>query len=83
MHTLTPGFASPVPKRPGYCSADGFGSMGAPDLASLGWEEFVWRGEPFAFHIGATHSRESAEYAAQLAGIVDLFGRRAPAAVHG
>ena len=83
VHALTPGFASPVPKRPGYCSAHGFGSMGAPDLASLGWEEFVWRGEPFAFHIGATHSRESAEYAAQLAGIVDLFGRRAPAAVHG
>jgi hypothetical protein len=83
VHTLTPGSVSPVPKKPGYCSARGFGSMGAPDLAGLGWEEFVWHGEPFAFHIGSTHSRESAEYAARLAGIVDRFGRRAPAPAHG
>ena len=57
VHALTPGSVSPVPKTPGYCSVQGFRSMGAPDVAALGWEEFVWRGEPFAFHVGSVHGK--------------------------
>jgi hypothetical protein len=80
IHNLTPASVSPVPKRPGYVSATGFRTMGAPDLDALGWEEFVWRGAPFAFHVGSVHSSKRAPYEASLLEVVEAFRRRAPAA---
>jgi hypothetical protein len=73
LHNLTPARISPVPKQPGYCSAAGFKVMGAPDIAGLGWEEFVWRGRPFAFHVGSVHNKPGA-YEATLERVVEQFG---------
>lgn len=72
VHTLTPGSVSPVPKLANYCSPVGFASMGAPDLAALGWEEFVWRGEPFAFHVGSAHGKPG-KYERDLARVLHTF----------
>jgi hypothetical protein len=80
LHDLTPASIAPVPKRPGYVSPVGFRAMGAPDLDALGWEEFVWRGAPFAFHVGSVHSSKRAPYEASLREVVDAFARRLPAA---
>ncbi|MBI3402947.1 MAG: hypothetical protein HY048_16150 [Acidobacteria bacterium] len=57
IHDMTPGAWSPVPKQPGYCSTIGFAQTGAPDVGALGWEEFMWQGRPFAFHIGSVHGQ--------------------------
>jgi len=65
VHALTPGSVSPVPKLKDYCSPVGFATMGAPDLEGLGWEEFVWRQQPFAFHVGSVHGKPG-QYEAQL-----------------
>jgi hypothetical protein len=82
MHTVTPASVSPIPKQPGYCSPRGFASMGAPDVAALGWEEFVWRGQPFAFHVGSVHSpAASGEYYAALSRTVEAFLQLAPVPV--
>lgn len=79
VHAMTPGSVSPVPKRPGYCSRDGFTAMGAPDVAALGWEEFVWRGEPFAFHVGSVHGK-AGRYEQDLERVLGAFAGSAPAA---
>jgi hypothetical protein len=39
------------PRRRGAVSGAGFREAGYPDADARGWEEFVWRGEPFAFHL--------------------------------
>lgn len=57
VHTLTPASVSPVPKLEDYCSPVGFRALGAPDVAGLGWEEFLWRRQPFAFHVGSVHGK--------------------------
>jgi hypothetical protein len=75
IHSLTPGSVSPVPKREGYCSPRGFREMGAPDIAGLGWEEFVWRDRPFAFHVGSVHGKPG-QYERQLDAIVAQFSRQ-------
>ncbi len=69
VHALTPGAVSPVPKQPGYCSVRGFVSMGAPDVAALGWEEFVWQDRPFAFHVGSVHGQPG-RYERQLESVL-------------
>lgn len=48
---LLPDGLSLVPKKPGYFSANGFRAHGLPDLEDRGWEEFLWRGAPFGFHV--------------------------------
>lgn len=40
-----------VPKRRRYWSRRSFRDFGLPDLRELGWEEFMWRGRPFGFHV--------------------------------
>jgi hypothetical protein len=46
-----------LPKRSGYMSREGFDAYGYPDCRSLGWEEFLWKGEPFAFHVRGERRR--------------------------
>jgi len=48
---LLPDSLSFVPKRPGYFSVTGFHERGYFGVAELGWEEFLWKEEPFAFHV--------------------------------
>jgi hypothetical protein len=82
IHALTPGAVSPIPKQPGYCTPRGFASAGAPDVAALGWEEFMWRDQPFAFHVGSGHAFAASSHQAALSTLsstVDAFARPAPA----
>ena len=45
-----------LPRREGYIVQEGFKSLGHPDFRALGWEEFIWKKTPFAFHIrGEVH----------------------------
>ena len=69
IHDLTPDTMSAVPKRRDYCSPRGFASMGAPDVAGLGWEEFVWQDRPFAFHVGSVHGQPG-RYERQLEAVL-------------
>jgi len=73
VHALTPASISPVPKLKDYCSPAGFSTMGAPDVAGLGWEEFVWRQQPFAFHVGSVHGKPG-QYEAQLDRVLSHWG---------
>jgi len=40
-----------VPKRRGYFTDGGFADSGFPDVVSMGCEEYMWQGDPFAFHV--------------------------------
>ena len=40
-----------VPKRPGYFTDHGFRHFGFPDLTRHHWEEFIWHGAPFGYHL--------------------------------
>ncbi len=40
-----------VPKRRGYFTKTGFRALGNFDAAAVDWEEFVWQGSPFGFHV--------------------------------
>jgi len=45
-----------LPKRNNFLSQAGFAEHGFPDFRAFGWEEFMWRTAPFAFHIrGEVH----------------------------
>ena len=50
-----------VPKGRDYSTERGFKERGLPDLDGLAWEEFVWRDEPFGFHIRSTPKSSSGE----------------------
>ena len=77
VHALTPASVSPVPKQQDYCSPRGFAALGAPDVGALGWEEFVWREQPFAFHVGSVHAT-AADYQPALRAALQTFAARMP-----
>jgi len=47
-----------LPRGTGRPSPTGFKERGYPDFRARGWEEFLWRGEPFAFHVRGEMRRE-------------------------
>lgn len=51
LRPLLPDKRSYIPKRRGYFSPIGFRELGYPDIRAQGWEEFLWQGQPFGFHI--------------------------------
>ena len=62
LDKLLPDHLSYLPKRPGYYSITGFRELGYPDVISYDWEEFMWKGEPFGFHIrGQSRGNRNAE----------------------
>jgi hypothetical protein len=73
IYAMTPASVSPIPKQPGYCTPRGFASAGAPDVAALGWEEFMWRDQPFAFHVGSVHAKGG--YIPALTDAIGAFSR--------
>jgi hypothetical protein len=77
VHALTPASVSPLPKQPGYCTPRGFAALGAPDVGAYGWEEFMWRDQPFAFHVGSVHST-AVDYFPALTAAVQTFAGRSP-----
>jgi hypothetical protein len=75
IHRWTPAAVSPIPKKRDYCAPHGFRSMSAPDVAAHGWEEFVWQGRPFAFHVGSVHG-SGGDYLSSLSDVLDAFAPR-------
>jgi len=64
-----------TPRRRRSYATTGFVTVGLPDLRALGWEEFVWRERPFAFHL-RWHRRDAAaraEAKRALPAILDRF----------
>ena len=51
LNKILPDRFSFVPKRPGYYSRFGFRELGYADVEKYGWEEFIWKNEPFGFHL--------------------------------
>jgi len=47
-----------TPKAPGYFTETGFSELGYVDVNSKLWEEFIWRGQPFGFHIRGHQKKE-------------------------
>ena len=45
-----------LPRRAGYTTREGFREQGFPAVTDHAWEEHVWRGLPFGFHV-TRHSR--------------------------
>jgi len=39
-----------APKKAGYTTSQGFKHHGLHDAQGEGWEEFLWKDSPFAFH---------------------------------
>ena len=46
-------------------------AMGLPSLVQYGWEEFVWDGEPFGFHLRGQQGARNR--AAELAALDDVL----------
>lgn len=63
---LLPDRLSYRPKRPGYFSESGFSERGLPSPRSVGWEEFLWHGEAFGFHLRRQRSRPRVDEAAVI-----------------
>lgn len=49
-----------IPKKTGFLSDVGFCELGYYDCVGQGWEEYLWRGKPFAVHLRGvkTHKRK-------------------------
>ena len=80
LEVLLPDRLRLVPGRPGYFARAGFAARGLPDLAALGCEEFLWRDEPFGFHVRSQPKRKAAGSVehpqARIAGILDDIAQR-------
>jgi hypothetical protein len=48
---LLPDRLSYRPKRRGSSTEVGFRERGYADVTAYGWEEFIWKGRPFGFHV--------------------------------
>jgi hypothetical protein len=69
-----------IPKKRGSYSRVGFGELGYPDVTYLGWEEFIWQGRPFGFHLRSLRQdkSESDGEKAVLADIIETIIRQQP-----
>lgn len=45
-----------IPKKKGYSTHMRFRELEYPDMLGRGYEEYFWRGKPFAFHLRGTRS---------------------------
>ena len=48
-----------LPRKKDSYTGEGFKELGYPDVSQRGWEEFMWQGEPFGFHIRRYPKREN------------------------
>jgi hypothetical protein len=66
-----------LPKRNGYYSSTGFGELGYSDVFREGWDEFIWKGKPFGFHMqGANKDGTTKDHSGEmerLSGVFDTF----------
>lgn len=56
-----------LPKRNNFYSEKGFADTGDPNLLAHGWDEFLWKGKPFGFHMqGAQKDGTIVDHTADL-----------------
>ncbi|MFA5998228.1 MAG: CDP-glycerol glycerophosphotransferase family protein [Candidatus Paceibacterota bacterium] len=69
-----------LPKDHGYYSERGFKESGFEDVFGEGWDEFIWKGEPFGFHLqGANKDGTTKDHSGEtrrLSEILDNFYQR-------
>lgn len=58
IEKFLPDHRSYIPKKAGYFSQSGFKERGYADLNAREWEEYLWRGEPFGFHLRGYPKRD-------------------------
>jgi len=59
--------SSYIPKKAGYFSERGFEESGFPSVSELGWDEFMWQGKPFGFHLqGARKDGKTTDHSTSL-----------------
>ena len=51
LDAILPEHLAFAPKRPGYFTTEGFKSHGLPDMDKHSFEEFMFQGKPFGFHL--------------------------------
>lgn len=51
LETFIPDRFCFIPKKEGYFSKLGFKDFGFLDTTCFGWEEFIWKNQPFGFHL--------------------------------
>lgn len=61
LDRVMPDQFSYIPKRKGYVSHSGFREQGFFDAEGIGWEEFLWKGAPFAFHARGSYRAKQNE----------------------
>lgn len=59
LDRLLPDRFSFIPKRANYITRTCFRDLGYPDCAVRGWEEFMWHGHPYGFHIRGSHKLQN------------------------
>lgn len=75
LEKLRPDWLSFYPRRRGSFSRNGFSAYGLPDLHAKGWEEFLWKGEPFGFHVRASQKapRDPEKLASEVRAHIELI----------
>jgi hypothetical protein len=63
-----------TPRRRSSYTTSGFASFGVPDVRANGWEEFIWQGAPFGFHL-RWHRRGAADRAEAKAVLPEILDR--------
>lgn len=61
-----------LPKQANSYSEIGFKELGYPDLYALGWEEFLWQGKPFGFHL-RLQQQESVDIQQQTRSLAEVL----------
>lgn len=72
VEKIIPDRYSYLPKNNGYYSELGFAESGLKDISALGWEEFMWKNMPFAFHLRRFIKKER-DVQAELAIIKEIL----------
>ena len=66
-----------LPKRSVSYSRSGFKERGFPNFRGIGWEEFMWHNEPFAFHVRGERRKVSGRDFLYLRnGLQTILGRQ-------
>lgn len=66
-----------IPKKPGYFTTRTFSEAACPDVRAYDWEEFMWQGVPFGFHIRGFIKREQGKVTS-LAALKEALSHFAP-----
>ncbi|HEY0220782.1 MAG TPA: hypothetical protein VGC58_01010, partial [Candidatus Paceibacterota bacterium] len=63
-----------IPKMSQYYSKLGFKDIGAPDAFTLGWDEFLWKGRPFGFHMqGANKGGDTKDHGGEIGSLREIL----------